>query len=583
MSIRSLHIISKGSALDQLLLARRIGKTFSVFIILFILSSFTLSFGAVKTWQPTGGGSWTTGANWNGGTIPVAGDDVIINLTVTGTIINVPTISLNSLSIGGTADLTFTAGGAATLTIGGVPVTDFIISAGSVLILSTNVNLTISGNDRATIDGTFEINSGRTFNTNGFGVITTVNGTINNSGTVSCTNATRLVFNSGSNYNHSRDGGTIPDATWNSNSNCVITGIQNTDLTSGFDQNFGNVIWNCPLQNVEVMLYYVAASGSIAGDFNVYNTGTGWLRISNASNPTLNVGGDFNLYGGTLYETLGTGTPRINIGGNLNVSAGIFNMSSASGSTTIYIDGDLNITGGTFTETGTGNGTIYFQNAGSTQNLRHSAGTLSGTINFVVNTNVTLDFGASDIAEGSGTFTLSDGSTLQTANPSGVNGSIQTTGGQSLSTSANYTFDGAAAQNTGANLPSTVNNFTINNTNGVTLSSHSLTVNGTYNSNGQFSSAFDITFNGPTNCGGTINASAGTVTYNYATPNVITGTYYHLTIGAGVTTATLCGAITVNRNLAVNGTATLYTNTYQITGNAIGTFYHGCRNYIKTR
>ena len=209
--------------------------------------------------------------------------------------------------------------------------------------------------------------------------------------------------------------------------------------------------------------------------------------------------------------------------------------------------------------------------SGTTQNFRHSAGTISGTVNFTVNSGVTIDFGAGDVATGSGTFTLSNGATLQTANTSGVNGSIQTTGTNLFLLQQIILLTGQQHRYTGTYLPATVNNFTINNANGVT-NSQALTVNGIYSSNGQFSSAFDITFNGPTNCGGTINASAGTVTYANANPNVITGTYYHLTIAAGVTTATLCGNITVNRNLAVNGTATLYTNTYQITGNATGTF-----------
>ena len=51
-------------------------------------------------WQPIFGGSWTTGANWSNG-VPGVGYDVIINSDQSGNITNVPTISLNSLTISG--------------------------------------------------------------------------------------------------------------------------------------------------------------------------------------------------------------------------------------------------------------------------------------------------------------------------------------------------------------------------------------------------------------------------------------------------------------------------------------------------
>src|SRR5664279_5582630 len=89
-----------------------------VLIFLTLLSS--VSFGAVKTWQLAGAGSWVTPANWSGGTIPAPGDDVVINLTAAGIISNVPTISLNSLSIGGAANVTLTGTGATTLTINNI-------------------------------------------------------------------------------------------------------------------------------------------------------------------------------------------------------------------------------------------------------------------------------------------------------------------------------------------------------------------------------------------------------------------------------------------------------------------------------
>ena len=200
------------------------------------------------------------------------------------------------------------------------------------------------------------------------------------------------------------------------------------------------------------------------------STGVGSIRLSNNVNRVLDISGNFNISGGT------------------------FHLAIAGGSATVNIGGDFNMTGGTLTETGSSSVLFVFDNGGTTQNFRRTFGTISNNIGFTVNSNVTIDFGTNDYANGSGTFTLSNGATLQTANTTGINGSIQTTS-RSLSASANYTFDGTIVQVTGTYLPTTVNNFTINNTNGVTLS-QTITINGEYSSNDQFSTAFNINFNG---------------------------------------------------------------------------------------
>jgi hypothetical protein len=80
-----------------------------------------------------------------------------------------------------------------------------------------------------------------------------------------------------------------------------------------------------------------------------------------------------------------------------------------------------------------------------------------------------------------------------------------------------------------------------------------------------------LTFNGTT-VTPTLDASTSgnTVIYGGAAQTIKTGTYHHLTID-GSATKTLGGVITVNGNLMVNA-GSLATSTYQITGNATGTF-----------
>lgn len=61
------------------------------------------TFAATKTWNKVGGGDWGTGANWTPAGVPAANDDVIlIPLSAsTNSIDNVPTITLNSLTMSG--------------------------------------------------------------------------------------------------------------------------------------------------------------------------------------------------------------------------------------------------------------------------------------------------------------------------------------------------------------------------------------------------------------------------------------------------------------------------------------------------
>lgn len=66
------------------------------------------------------------------------------------------------------------------------------------------------------------------------------------------------------------------------------------------------------------------------------------------------------------------------------------------------------------------------------------------------------------------------------------------------------------------------------------------------------------------------SASGSTFIYGGAAQTVKPATYYNLTV-SGSNTKTLGGAITVNNNLTVNA-GTLSTSTFQITGNATGTF-----------
>lgn len=369
-------------------------------------------------------------------------------------------------------------------------------------------NLTLSNGGTKTLTNAgartanvLTVNNGVTFLLNGNNTLTpvsaTINGTVNVGGTSTLVKGTGVIsFNNGSTYNHNRNGGSIPTSTWGATSNCNITGITGTAITTvNAGTTFGNFTWNCSGQTVTNVLVGAAANFIFAGDLKIQNTNTQQLQFCAANiNPTL-----------TVY-------------GNLIVGDGVnttnFNLHSRNGnSVATYIGGDFTVDAlGTFQQSGTTASTVYFGYTGATTTTTVNwggDGTFSNTnLNYTiqniptgkivtllndmtiptgrtltVNNGSTLNCGSSSVISGAGTFTLSGGASLQTGNTTGVNGSITTTT-KSLSSTANYIFNGSSSQNitafTTTPTLNTVNNLTFNNTgtpNNVTLN-QSLTVSG---------------------------------------------------------------------------------------------------------
>lgn len=133
------------------------------------------------------------------------------------------------------------------------------------------------------------------------------------------------------------------------------------------------------------------------------------------------------IISGTNAELGGTGTLTLNTNGlTISITA---NASLISNKT---------VNGGTLNVNGTLNTANY---------------TLSGTTNFALNSNASLSIGS---ANG--------------ISSSGATGNIQNSGTRTFNTNANYIYNGIAAQNSGSGLPLSVNNLTIDNSAGVTLS-----------------------------------------------------------------------------------------------------------------
>lgn len=281
-----------------------------------------------------------------------------------------------------------------------------------------------------------------------------VTGILKNSGIITVNG--KVVFNNGGVYQHlhTTNNGTIPTATWSTGSTCEISGFSsNSNLPGGTGQSFYNFTWNCPNQTSSIN--FAGNFTTVKGNLSILNTGTGSLCLAGTSN--------LNLA----------------IAGNLIITGGTFDLSSSSGTPIIELSGDLEITGGTLTETGSSYGYIKFVKSGI-QGFSKTGGTISNTVYFLVRDGSTLNMGTS-IFTGSGNFTVLAGGTLGIGHPDGISstgstGNIQVTGTRAFNTTANYVYNGETNQTIGSGLPSLVNKFEINNSNGITLSGQ-ITVN----------------------------------------------------------------------------------------------------------
>lgn len=277
------------------------------------------------------------------------------------------------------------------------------VQSGGQLTINSGATLYIANDGTSQIDlkvdGTLS-NLG-TLATNG-NCSVQVNGSLINAGTVSVNNSGDvLTFESGSTYQHNRDGGTIPTATWSNGSTCLITGITAT-APGGINQSFHHFKWDCAGQTGNVGPNFNDGI-TITGNFTVSNTGgtSRQYRLTNLSSgqtKTINILGDLIVNGANVLFT-GTGSTAdslakvvINIGGNLNISAGIFNTNNSSN---VYgqvnIGGDFIMTGGSFSVNSIRywRHSIYFNKNNGTQYFSNTGGTI-GSITIGVKNNSVL-------------------------------------------------------------------------------------------------------------------------------------------------------------------------------------------------
>jgi pectin methylesterase-like acyl-CoA thioesterase len=205
------------------------------------------------------------------------------------------------------------------------------ILGGHTITLDTNVTI-----DQVAVDasGTIKIDSARTLTiANGADPVDMqVNGTMMNYGTVTATGA--LAFGNGGLYNHALVAGSLPTATWETGSTCLITGT--TGATPGnIIQNFYNFTWDCPGQSTNLNLAW--DNVTINGDLTCRATGiaaAAQLRLTNAATiRTITLMGNVIVDGGYLTVSGSSGAAQYNtaVFGSIIIKAGKFNLCGGSG------------------------------------------------------------------------------------------------------------------------------------------------------------------------------------------------------------------------------------------------------------
>lgn len=397
----------------------------------------------------TGGGAWTTIATWQGGSVPSIVDSVVI----------LPADSVHLLS---------------DVSVGGL----LVQTGGRLNLLDTLrvINGTVSG----TVIAAGAANASA----------------IIPSGTLS--------FLSASIYRHALPNGIIPRAEWGTGSTCEITGYTSGAKPGNPNQNFHHFVWNCTGQGANVDMGWY--NNTIGGNIIIKSSGNSRMQMTSpaAGSPNvITVNGDIIVEGGQ-FTSNGSGSAAeitAHTYGNINATGGNFSISRGSGpNVNWYLYKNFSMSGGSTTQNSKPDGAKFIMAGTEAQNINFSGAIFNGTVpvdvnngssvnvalssitysaggfQFTGNDGSVINFGTS-VLGGTGAFTLNAGATLKCANAGGLNSTLANTGTKNLGTAANFIFDGAAPQVTGTIIPSSMNNLTIDNTAGVSLSG-STTVNG---------------------------------------------------------------------------------------------------------
>lgn len=554
---------------------------------------YTASAQNTYTWNVAGGGNWNTAGNWAPARTSTAATDIlVINNGGSKTITNVPTQTIGRLVISNNTTVTLSGGGGSqTLTIANGSGNDFEVEAGSTLIQNSNLeNITLSSNCAAEISGVYDVRG--TYNTSASGAVTTVWGELENMSVVTSTTTDKLVFKNGSIYQHNRNGGNVPSATWDAGSDLLISGVTNS-LPGNLNQSFDDFEWNNPAQTTGFNLGGTITT--VAGDFKVTNTNnygiflasnsgstynlsiTGdlilsansWLSVTNGDDiaATLNIAGDFIMSGGFFDYHIATsgGTSLnkiiVNVNGDVMITGGMYDFawgnSNTANFTELHIGGNLTVSGAgvfrtTTADTDISNGAVFFNGPGNLQTFYAETPANVTYVNFTINNRLRMlsdrVLASNNVAGWADQFTVNSGGSIDLATYR-----IVSSTGTSASVNSSFVLQSGAEI-----ITANADGIQLNETNGAVS---------TAIANRSYSSGANFVFNGSlVQSSGifattpvanqinnlTVNNTAGTYSTGVSLqqPLAIAGT---ATFTAGILTTTATNILIINDGASVSG------------------------------
>jgi hypothetical protein len=355
-------------------------------------------------------------------------------------------------------------------------------------------------------------------------------GIFTNYGVVDVAGDATLTFADEATYNHARDGGDLPTATWSEGSTAMVTGTVTSGPGNG-NQDFYNLVINTEgnIENNDLGM----RDNTIGGDIEVVSTGTARFYLSNPSSfdtLSITIMGDINMQAGAFASNgTGSGATEINIHhhGSINAEGENFSISRGSGPIVNWYmyEGDINLNvEKTQNSNARTESAFIFAGEEIVQSLEVSDAVEVANLPIRVQSGAYLDLGTTLLDDNGDNFTLDAGGTLASSDSaafSAADGGNLELGGSSstilsLSPEAHYVINGTEAQWTGFALPLQIASLTIDNEAGVTQS-RGVTINESLNLN---AGVFDNTIGFALGEDAVVNFNGGSLLFALGAPRI---------------------------------------------------------------